>query len=80
MEADAARGRGTCGFRLNALVSLHNARWGVLAAEFLAAKDDPSRLKPFVNTALAEPWRCQFLRSQHFVSVEIDGNLARGVP
>jgi phage terminase large subunit GpA-like protein len=73
--------KGHAGFRLNALVSLlHNERWGVLAAEFLAAKDDPSRLKPFVNTALAEPWRCQFLRSQHFVSVEIDGNLARGVP
>jgi phage terminase large subunit GpA-like protein len=52
--------KGHAGFRLNALVSLlHNARWGVLAAEFLAAKDDPSRLKPFVNTVLAEPWRQQ---------------------
>jgi phage terminase large subunit GpA-like protein len=51
---------GHAGFRLNALVSLlHNARWAVLAAEFLAAKDDPSRLKPFVNTVLAEPWRQQ---------------------
>jgi phage terminase large subunit GpA-like protein len=30
---------------------------GKLAAEFLAAKDDPAMLKPFVNTALAELWR-----------------------
>jgi phage terminase large subunit GpA-like protein len=35
------------GFRLNALVSpLHNASWGKLASEFLAAKGDPATLKP----------------------------------
>jgi phage terminase large subunit GpA-like protein len=52
--------RGHAGFRLNALVSLlHNARWSVLATEFLAAKDSPELLQPFVNCTLAEPWRQQ---------------------
>ncbi|MEN3232552.1 phage terminase large subunit family protein [Methylobacterium ajmalii] len=46
------------GFRCNALVSpLPNAAWHKLVAEFLAAKDDPDLLKPFVNTILAEGWR-----------------------
>jgi phage terminase large subunit GpA-like protein len=46
------------GYRLNALVSpLPNATWPKLAIEFLQAKDDPTRLKPFVNTALAQGWR-----------------------
>lgn len=46
------------GFWINALVSpLPNAAWGKLAAEFLAGKDDPDQLRPFVNTILAEPWR-----------------------
>ena len=50
--------KGHAGFRLNALVSLlHNARWGVLAAEFLRAKNLPELLQVFVNTVLAEPWR-----------------------
>lgn len=45
------------GFRLNALVSLlANAGWGKLAAEFLAAKDDPAELQVFTNTILAEGW------------------------
>ena len=36
------------GFRLNSLVSLlHNARWGVLAAEFLRAKDNPETFNAF---------------------------------
>jgi phage terminase large subunit GpA-like protein len=49
---------GHAGFRLNALVSLlANARWGQLAREFVAAKDDPDELRVFVNTVLAEPWR-----------------------
>lgn len=49
---------GHAGFRLNALVSLlPNARWGILAAEFLAAKGDPAELQTFVNTILAEGWR-----------------------
>ncbi len=46
------------GFWCNALVSpLPNAAWHKLVAEFLAAKDDPDLLKPFVNTILAEGWR-----------------------
>ncbi len=50
--------KGHAGFRLNALVSsLANASWGKLAAEFLAAKDDPSTLRVFVNTVLGEPWK-----------------------
>lgn len=49
---------GHAGFRLNALVSLlPNASWGKLAAEFIAAKDDPETLQVFVNTILAEGWR-----------------------
>jgi len=49
---------GHAGFRLNALVSLlANASWGKLAAEFVAAKDDPSELQAFVNTILAQGWR-----------------------
>ena len=46
------------GFHINALVSpLANASWSKLVAEFIAAKDDPDLLRPFVNTILAEPWR-----------------------
>jgi phage terminase large subunit GpA-like protein len=50
--------QGHAGFRLSALTSpLANASWGILAQEFLAAKDDPSKLQPFVNTVLAQPWK-----------------------
>jgi phage terminase large subunit GpA-like protein len=50
--------KGHAGFRLNALVSLlANASWAKLAAEFLASKNDPDLLQPFVNTVLAEGWR-----------------------
>lgn len=46
------------GYRINALVSLlTNASWGKLAAEFIAAKDDPAELQTFVNTILAQGWR-----------------------
>ena len=46
------------GFKLNALVSLiANASWPQLAAQWLAAQDDPGALQVFVNTVLAEPWR-----------------------
>lgn len=48
------------GYRLNALVSPHhNASWGRLAAEFIAAKKSPDTLQVFVNTILGEPWRDQ---------------------
>jgi terminase, large subunit len=33
-----------------------NATWGQLAAEFVDAKSDPSKLKTFVNTVLGETW------------------------
>lgn len=49
--------QGHAGFRVNTLVSsLPNAKWSDLAAAFLAAKDRPELLQPFVNTFLAEPW------------------------
>jgi phage terminase large subunit GpA-like protein len=52
--------KGHASFRINALVStLSNARWGVLAQEFLAAKDDPLSLKPFINLTLAQGWHSQ---------------------
>jgi phage terminase large subunit GpA-like protein len=57
-RATAPEVRGHAGFRLNALVSLHaNASRGRLAAEFLAAKDDPATLQTFVNTILGQGWR-----------------------
>lgn len=50
--------KGHAGFRWNALISTHyNARWGALAAEFLAAKATPETLQVFTNTILGEPWR-----------------------
>ncbi len=35
---------------------LSNASWAKLAAEFIAAKNDPGELQTFVNTILAEGW------------------------
>lgn len=49
---------GHAGFKINALVSPHaNASWGVLAGEFLKAKDNPATLQTFVNLVLGEAWR-----------------------
>ncbi|RVT84558.1 phage terminase large subunit family protein [Rhodobacteraceae bacterium CCMM004] len=48
------------GFKVNALISPHhNARWGKLAAEFLAAKRSPETLQVFTNTVLGEPWKTE---------------------
>ena len=48
------------GYRLNSLISLlPNARWSVLAAEFIEAKKSPETLQTFVNTVLGQPWRDQ---------------------
>lgn len=46
------------GFRVNALISLQpQARWGVLAKEYVAAKrKGPAGLQVFYNTVLALPW------------------------
>ena len=50
--------KGHAGFKINSLTSpLPNADWGLLAEEFLLAKNDPLLLKPFVNTILGEAWR-----------------------
>ena len=52
--------KGHAGFRLNSLISpLPNARWGLLAREFLEAKDDPTKLQVFVNTVLGQGWRSE---------------------
>ncbi len=47
----------TVGFHLSGLYSpLGWLSWETVVAEFLAAKNDPSRLKVWVNTRLAETW------------------------
>lgn len=52
--------KGHAGFKINSLTSpLPNADWGLLAEEFLLAKNDPMLLKPFVNTILGEAWRTE---------------------
>lgn len=52
--------KGHHGYRLNSLISLlPNARWSVLAAEFIEAKKSPETLQTFVNTVLGQPWRDQ---------------------
>jgi phage terminase large subunit GpA-like protein len=44
-------------FHLSSLYSPHGwISWTDIAAEFLAAKDDPSRLQVWTNTKLAETW------------------------
>jgi phage terminase large subunit GpA-like protein len=49
---------GHAGFKINSLSSpLPTADWGLLAAEFLAAKNDPGMLQEFVNLVLGEGWR-----------------------
>jgi phage terminase large subunit GpA-like protein len=50
--------RGHASFHWTSLTSLlPKASWGVLSQEFLAAKDDPTKLQTFVNLVLGEPWR-----------------------
>ena len=45
------------GFKISSLASsLPQAAWSKLAAQFEAARDDPERMKAFVNTRLGEPW------------------------
>jgi len=45
----------TVGFHLSSLYSPWLS-WGEIVRDFLAAKDDPARLKVWVNTRLAETW------------------------
>ena len=42
-------------YRIDGLLSLFKP-WDKIAAEFLAAKDDPKKLKAFVNLVLGEVW------------------------
>jgi phage terminase large subunit GpA-like protein len=52
-----AKGDGrTAGFHLSSLYSPWLS-WGEIARDFLASKDDPARLKVWVNTKLAETWQ-----------------------
>jgi phage terminase large subunit GpA-like protein len=52
--------KGHAGFRINSLVSpIPTADWGLLAQEFLAAKNDPAMLQTFVNLVLGEGWRTE---------------------
>lgn len=48
----------TVGFHLSALYSPFET-WGNQVAEFLRVKDDPSRLKTWINTTLGETWVLQ---------------------
>jgi len=49
--------KGHAGFHISALYSYSpNAAWGKIAEEFLEVKDDPERLKTFINTTLGETW------------------------
>lgn len=54
-RATAAGDGRTAGFHLSSLYSPW-LTWGEIARDFLAAKDDPARLKVWVNTRLAETW------------------------
>ena len=54
-EATAPGDGKTAGFHLSSLYSPW-LTWGEIAAEQLAAKNDPVRLKVWVNTKLAETW------------------------
>lgn len=49
-------GREVPGFHLNALYSPWQFVWGALAREWTVAKDDPEKLRTFVNKRLAETW------------------------
>lgn len=54
-RATAPQNKGAAGFHLSALYSPFEA-WGEIAVEFLAARRDPLRLKPWTNTKLGEPF------------------------
>lgn len=57
-EATAERNGRTAGFHLSSLYSPLGWRsWAAIAQEFLASKDDPAKLKTWVNTVLGETWQ-----------------------
>lgn len=56
-RATAKSDTGTVGFHLSSLYSPLGWRsWSQCVAEFLAGKEDPYRLKTFINTVLGETW------------------------
>ena len=57
-KATAERNGRTAGFHLSSLYSPLGWRsWAAIAHEFLASKDDPAKLKTWVNTVLGETWQ-----------------------
>jgi len=53
-------GSRVAGFHLSGLYAPHGFDgWGKIAAEFVEVKDDPPRLKTWINTRLAETWEDQ---------------------
>lgn len=74
-KATAPEVKGHAGFRLNALISpLHNARWGILAAEYERAKLSDDTLKVFCNTILAQGWK------EAADEIDLDALAARAEP
>jgi phage terminase large subunit GpA-like protein len=58
---------GHAGFKINSLSSpIPHAAWGILAKEFLLAKNDPGLLQKFVNTVLGEGWKTDGDRIDEF--------------
>lgn len=55
-RATAAGDRRTVGFHLSAIYSTVGLSWAECAREFLEAKEEPLRLKTWVNTVLGETW------------------------
>lgn len=47
---------GIASFRINGLYSPW-LTWGEIATEFLESRDDPAKLKAFINTVLGETWK-----------------------
>lgn len=54
-EAEASGPGKAAGYHLSALYSPFES-WGQIAVDFLASKDDPTRLKTWVNLKLGEPF------------------------
>jgi phage terminase large subunit GpA-like protein len=56
-KATAPEVKGHAGFHIWAAYSYSpNATWAKIVREFLESKDDPEKLKTFVNTVLGETW------------------------
>ena len=72
---------GHAGFRINSLSSpLPTADWGMLAQEFLAAKNDPALLQEFVNLVLGEGWRTEGDRVDEFALMDSAEPFGLGLP